>query len=418
MASVVVEAHSLSKEYDLHQGHAGRSNLRETLSGLMRPPLHQSLTDGRFYALQDVSFQLEEGQSLAVLGHNGAGKSTLFKILARVIKPSSGRARIRGRIGSLLEIGMGFHQELTGQENILLSGALLGMKRSEIQRRFEEIVDFSGIESFIDTPVKYYSTGMYARLAFSVAAHLENEVMLVDEALSVGDTAFQRKCVDKMRTLARADRAVLFVSHDLAIVSELCERALLLERGRIVAYGPTENVIQTYRKNMKQEEIVVEWSGDDGDDEVRLIRTRVAATPGKPLLSTDEILAQCLLEVRKPVRNLVVALEIYSEAEHHLLAYSAQDDLLPPPAPLVPPGRLPLEICIPPNTLAAGRYELRFDIGIHNVKRIIDNQGALRVLVENTDGLGMRFPDVKKGLLRMPWSWRRLTDVELTQWLA
>ena len=199
-----------------------------------------------FWALKDVSFEIKRGEVVGIIGRNGAGKSTLLKILSRITEPTTGLARIHGRVGSLLEVGTGFHPELTGRENIYLNGAILGMQRAEIARKFDAIVDFAGIEKFIDTPVKRYSSGMYVRLAFAVAAHLETEILLVDEVLAVGDAAFQKKCLGTMDQVARSGRTILFVSHNMAAIENLCTSAILLESGSVVMQGDSHRVIHHY----------------------------------------------------------------------------------------------------------------------------------------------------------------------------
>jgi ABC-type polysaccharide/polyol phosphate transport system ATPase subunit len=236
VAQIAIEISGLGKSY-----RAGEIRpLADALNRLRGQPADM------FWALQDISANIEAGSVVGIVGHNGAGKSTLLKILSRITAPSSGFAKVRGRVGSLLEVGTGFHPELTGRENIFLNGAILGMTRSEIVSRFDEIVEFSGVEAFIDTPVKRYSSGMYARLAFAVAAHLETEVLLVDEVLAVGDLEFQKKCLGRMQDTARSGRTVLFVSHNIHSVRELCSSALQLEKGRLVRYGDTEDVVNGY----------------------------------------------------------------------------------------------------------------------------------------------------------------------------
>ncbi|MCZ7540298.1 MAG: polysaccharide ABC transporter ATP-binding protein [Anaerolineae bacterium] len=224
---------------------AARSKMR-ALRAWQRGETHSRRADNTFWALRDVSFEVERGEVLGVIGRNGAGKSTLLKVLTRIMPPDEGHARIRGRIGSLLEVGTGFHGELTGRENIYLNGAVLGMHRFEIDRKYDEIVDFAGVARFIDTPVKHYSSGMYLRLAFSVAAHLEPEILLVDEVLAVGDAEFQKKCLGKMGDVAGEGRTVLFVSHNMDAVRQLCQSALWLERGNIRALGPVSDMIKAY----------------------------------------------------------------------------------------------------------------------------------------------------------------------------
>jgi lipopolysaccharide transport system ATP-binding protein len=242
-----VRADRLSKRYRLGERRRYRT-LREALVEATRTPFRGRRIAARetIWALRDISFEIRRGEVVGVIGRNGAGKSTLLKILSRITEPTSGRAELYGRVGSLLEVGTGFHSELTGRENIFLSGAVLGMRRAEIESRFDEIVAFAEVERFIDTPVKHYSSGMYLRLAFAVAAHLEPEILLVDEVLAVGDAAFQKRCLGKMSSVASQGRTVLFVSHNMAAVEGLCSRALLLTAGTLAEDGPPRTVIRAY----------------------------------------------------------------------------------------------------------------------------------------------------------------------------
>jgi lipopolysaccharide transport system ATP-binding protein len=241
-----VTVEGLGKEYRLGAT-VGQATLRETVMAWLKHPWRGAgASPETFWALKDVSFTLAEGEVLGVIGANGAGKSTLLKILSRITEPTTGRAQLYGRVGSLLEVGTGFHSELSGRENIFLSGAILGMRRREIERKFNDIVSFAEMERFLDTPVKRYSSGMYLRLAFAVAAHLEPEILVVDEILAVGDAAFQRKCLGKMGDVAQEGRTVLFVSHNMAAVESLCSRCLLLDAGRVVADGDPQSVIERY----------------------------------------------------------------------------------------------------------------------------------------------------------------------------
>src|SRR6185369_8079653 len=202
--------------------------------------------DRTIWALKGVSFDVEQGEIVGLIGGNGAGKSTLLKIVSRITEPTSGRVRLRGRVGSLLEVGTGFHPELTGRENIFLNGAVMGMKRTEIARRFDEIVDFANIGKLLDTPVKHFSSGMYMRLAFAVAAHLDQEILLIDEVLAVGDVAFQQKCIKKVSNISQSGRTVLFVSHNMEAISQLCPRVIMLEGGRLVTDGPSDETLRNY----------------------------------------------------------------------------------------------------------------------------------------------------------------------------
>src|SRR6185369_13536106 len=246
--SPAISIEGISKLYHLGGGGDGYRTLRETLSDAIarlgrRSPMRKSGGD-EFWALKDISFEIDSGEVIGVIGRNGAGKSTLLKILSHITEPTAGRVTLRGRVGSLLEVGTGFHHELTGRENIYLNGAILGMKRKEINKKFDEIVDFAEVGRFIDTPVKHYSSGMHLRLAFSVAAHLEPEILLVDEVLAVGDLAFQKKCLGKMDDVASDGRTVVFVSHNMAAIRKLCDRAILLTSGRVAAAGPVERVVK------------------------------------------------------------------------------------------------------------------------------------------------------------------------------
>ena len=249
----MIRVSNLSKRYELGQAQAAYSTIRETLVETLRAPLNflRRRNGGPEYlwALDDVSFEVQRGEVLALIGRNGAGKSTLLKILSRITEPTRGRVELYGRVGSLLEVGTGFHSELSGRENIYLSGAILGMKREEIKRKFDEIVSFAELEKFTETPVKRYSSGMYMRLAFAVAAHLEPEILLVDEVLAVGDAQFQKKCLGKMSEVAHEGRTVLFVSHNMAAVNQLCPRAIMLSDGKVVEDGPTADVVAEYLKS-------------------------------------------------------------------------------------------------------------------------------------------------------------------------
>ena len=293
---VAIEVEGLSKKYRLGEYQAAYGTLRETVvhagRRLTGREHHRASTE--LWALQDVSFDVPEGEVLGVVGRNGAGKSTLLKILSRIVSPTAGRAEIRGRVGSLLEVGTGFSAELTGRENIYLNGAILGMKRREIEDRFDAIVEFSGVETFIDTPVKRYSSGMYVRLAFAVAAHFEPEILFVDEVLAVGDAEFQARCLGRMEEFGNSGRTVIFVSHNMQAVAQLCDRAILLEGGRLVREGPSEEVVAYHLQTSAGAGSTRTWSADEapGDDLVRLRSVRIVDEDGD---SVDYV------DVRRPV---------------------------------------------------------------------------------------------------------------------
>jgi lipopolysaccharide transport system ATP-binding protein len=255
MTDIAIRVENLSKQYRIGAA-TSNTNLREALVNAFKTPFRrlQRVTgsadrDETIWALKDISFEVKRGEVVGIIGRNGAGKSTILKVLSRITEPTQGFAEVQGRVGSLLEVGTGFHLELSGRENIYLNGAILGMKRVEINSKFDEIVAFAEVEKFIDTPVKHYSSGMYLRLAFAVAAHLEPEILIVDEVLAVGDARFQKKCLNKMQDVGQKGRTVLFVSHNMHAITRLCERAILLEEGRVLQDGPSPQVVRTYMSN-------------------------------------------------------------------------------------------------------------------------------------------------------------------------
>jgi lipopolysaccharide transport system ATP-binding protein len=254
MSNLTIHCESLGKRYRL--GDRPNRNLREALMERLRAPFHRNGAAGAngdkmVWALRDVSFDVCEGEVVGIIGRNGAGKSTLLKLLSRITEPTEGFAEVRGRVGSLLEVGTGFHHELSGRENIFLNGAILGMRKQEIERKFDEIVDFAEVEKFLDTPVKHYSSGMYVRLAFSVAAHLETEILLVDEVLAVGDAQFQKKCFERVREVGRSGRTILFISHNMAALRQVCQRGIVLDGGKAVMNGGINEVADRYLKSIE-----------------------------------------------------------------------------------------------------------------------------------------------------------------------
>jgi lipopolysaccharide transport system ATP-binding protein len=289
MNNAVIHGEGLGKRY--HRGALQQDLLlRDHLSRFLKSPLSvfRHAKDETFWALKDVSLEVKEGEVLGLIGRNGAGKTTLLKILSRITKPTTGWAEIHGRVGSLLEVGTGFHFELTGRENIFLSGAVLGMNKREIERKFDEIVEFAEIDRFIDTPVKHYSSGMYLRLAFAVAAHLDPEILLVDEVLAVGDAAFQKKCLGKMGDVSRQGRTIVFVSHNMTALRKLCRRAVWLDGGQVIETGDAGDVINHYLQKNTVANLESVWEDNlmaPGNERVRLRSVRVIAQtdPGEPI---------------------------------------------------------------------------------------------------------------------------------------
>ena len=276
----VIVAENISKKYIIdHQRKGGAPSLRDIVTETVdkvfsRRKKEQDFADKEeFWALKDVNFSIDQGDRIGIVGHNGAGKSTLLKILSRITEPSTGQIKIEGRIASLLEVGTGFHPELTGRENIFLNGAILGMAKSEIKQSFDAIVDFAGVEKFLDTPVKRYSSGMYVRLGFAIAAHLNPEILIVDEVLAVGDTEFQKKCLGKMRDVSESGRTLLFVSHNLTAIQALCNKSFYFEKGRLIDQGDTTHIVTNYLSKVSHKSLEKHWDDINhapGSDQVRI----------------------------------------------------------------------------------------------------------------------------------------------------
>ncbi|MBW7897463.1 Teichoic acids export ATP-binding protein TagH [Candidatus Brocadiaceae bacterium B188] len=315
MNDIAIRAEGLSKKFHIGKLHGKNKTLRETVMDTFTAPVRKiskilrgkvagaSELDDTIWALKDVSFEIKQGEVIGIIGRNGAGKSTLLKILSRITEPTRGFAEIHGRISSLLEVGTGFHSELTGRENIYLNSAILGMKRAEIDKKFDEIVAFAEVEKFLDTPVKHYSSGMYLRLAFAVAAHLEPEILLVDEVLAVGDARFQKKCLDKMETVGKQGRTVLFVSHNMPAVTRLCKRVILLNEGKLEHDGSSHQVVSMYLSAGSGTTAVREWKNPSKapkGEVARLCAVRVKSEHGKITGSMD-IRKQIILEMEYDV---------------------------------------------------------------------------------------------------------------------
>lgn len=310
-----IETENLSKLYQL--GRRRADSLRDAVANAFG---RRGINDrDELWALRDVTFAAEDGETLGIIGHNGAGKSTLLKILSRITKPTSGAARIRGRVGSLLEVGTGFHNELSGRENIYLNGAILGMKRTEIESKFDEIVAFSEIEKFLDTPVKHYSSGMYMRLAFAVAAHLEPEVLIVDEVLAVGDVGFQRKCLAKMRDVGQSGRTVLFVSHDMNAITRLCSRVIWMKEGRIHRDGEARQIVGEYLHEQSRTGAERRWddaASAPGNEVSRIRSVRVIDADNATVSSADirrPVGVELTYDVTSPGKVIVPNIHFYNE---------------------------------------------------------------------------------------------------------
>jgi lipopolysaccharide transport system ATP-binding protein len=334
--------------------------------------------DTTFWALRNVSFEVNRGEVVGLIGSNGAGKSTLLKIFSRIVEPTEGVARFRGRVASLLEVGTGFHQELTGRENIYLNGAILGMRRAEINRKLPEIVAFSEIEKFLDTPVKRYSSGMYVRLAFAVAAHLEPDILIVDEVLAVGDHSFQQKCLGKMRDVAAGHgRTILFVSHNMGALAQLCEHGILLEKGQVKQIGPVRDVIQTYLKSSLRHDTAQARFPTDATKPCQFVSAEFLhndESPGAEFDCDEPITIRLRFEVREPNLGTVVTFHIQN-LEGVRVLYSDIRDTNPSVINQLGAGLHVFEIEIPPRLLAPTTYVLTVSSAIHSTD-IVDEQEA------------------------------------------
>jgi homopolymeric O-antigen transport system ATP-binding protein len=374
MSDIAIRVENLSKLYHIGKRQASYKTLRDTLANAFVSPFRRvgkllrgkatgaAELDETIWALKNVSLEIKTGEVVGIIGRNGAGKSTLLKILSRITEPTEGSAEIYGRVGSLLEVGTGFHPELTGRENIYMNGAILGMKRSEIITKFDEIVAFAEIEKFIDTPVKHYSSGMYLRLAFSVAAHLETEIVFVDEVLAVGDARFQKKCVNKMRDLGSKGRTLIFVSHSMPTITRLCERAVLLEEGRIIEDGPSLNVVHSYLSSdsgTSLERIWPEISKSPGNEIVRLRAVRVKHEDARHTDSID-ICSPVGIEMQYDVLTPDYVLIPYYHffRENGVLAFEVLDTNPEWRRRPRPKGRYKSTVWIPGNFLSEGMYSV------------------------------------------------------------
>jgi lipopolysaccharide transport system ATP-binding protein len=373
----------------------------------------EELDGDTLWALRDVSFSIEQGMVLGIIGRNGAGKSTLLKILSRVTAPTTGQIKVKGRIASLLEVGTGFHPELTGRENIYLNGAILGMKRVEVDRKFDEILDFSEVEQFIDTPVKRYSSGMYVRLAFAVAAHLEPEILVVDEVLAVGDAEFQKKSLGKMSDVAGEGRTVLFVSHNMSSILRLTQEAIVLEKGHLVLRAPSGEAVDYYLSGGNAEAGERIWDSDEIPVDAapfRPIALRILDGTGKivdTVRSTEPFKIEMEYSLSAPLTGLRIGIYISTaRGEYVLTSFDTDDQKRFEKHGSRPAGHYVSGCVLPPDFLNGGRFTLGVNASSYLVRRYFMDEKALAFNVDTSGAPGMQWAEPRPGVLRPRLEWK------------
>jgi homopolymeric O-antigen transport system ATP-binding protein len=412
--SVVIEAYRLGKKYQVRHTNSNSypSTFKEAIAEFLRGKRRRQPSEEEFWALKDINFEIQEGERVGIIGRNGAGKSTLLKILSMITEPTTGKFKIVGRVGSLLEVGTGFHPELTGRENIFLNGAILGMSRTEMLSRFDDIVSFAEVERFLDTPIKRYSSGMSVRLAFAVAAHLNPEIVIVDEVLAVGDLQFQRKCIGKMNEAGREGRTVLFVSHNMQAVKQLCTRGIVLQGGSILFDGSVDSAIEQYVNSFENAAPTTDLAELirqlPADPVFRLTQVQITqegkpftvAENGKPLQITAEY------DVLQKVTGLRVYVDL-CDSDNTLLLRTFHDERADG-IQITEPGHYRSEVMIPGNLLGPITYNLIFRATIFNVRSCTGNDGIrITVPVENTGDYNKAYmADTFRGKFALPLVWK------------
>jgi len=426
MNDIAIKVENLSKLYRIGQL-VGYKTLRESLMWVATTPLRRlrstshepsamSHQPNTIWALKDISFEVKRGEAVGIIGRNGSGKTTLLKILSRITAPTEGYAEVHGRIGSLLEVGTGFHPELTGRENIYLNGAVIGMKKAEVERKFDEIVSFAEIEKFLDTPVKRYSSGMYVRLAFSVAAHLEPEILLVDEVLAVGDAAFQKKCLGKMSNVASEGRTVLFVSHNMAAVLSLCGSGILLEAGEIRGAGSIQHVVDAYLSEaIKLEgEVIFPEDRPRPHTELKFVAVRILDSDGHPKAYVDLLkgfILEIEYEVLQPVRSAEIAFELWNSMGTCVLCSSDLDTNPEDSINTKTPGRYRASCLIEPAYLRPGRYWIDLASNIPNIQVLDQVHSAIALEVVDSGSAESKLSRGRRGIIApiLKWNSERMT---------
>lgn len=426
MSKPIIKVENLSKAYQI--GQIGSGTLSKDIDrfwqtkilGKEDPFLKIGETNDRstrgesniVWSLKDINFEVNQGDAVGIIGKNGAGKSTLLKLLSRVTSPTTGEIKVRGRIASLLEVGTGFHPELSGRENIYLNGAILGMRKKEITRKLDEIIDFSGVERYIDTPVKRYSSGMYVRLAFAVAAHLESEILIVDEVLAVGDAEFQKKCIGKMGDISKGEgRTVLFVSHNMAAVQNLCVRLIIVNNGSLTYDGGVEEGIKRYLNSNEINSSLykVHKFIENNDDEVfKFLSFDISQDSSQDynFLSNKEVLIRFNYLVKQDVEGLRVGFDLIDLSSETVLFRSFNDDDIDIIS-ITEKGTYSSESSIPADFLKDGIYGIKFSIGIHSIRWLVHNNDlTVTFFITNKDGVNKAYLDQRPGLIMPQLSWQ------------
>jgi lipopolysaccharide transport system ATP-binding protein len=422
MSEIAIQVENLSKEYRISATQERYVTLRDRLAEAISWPLRRLLgkTPAKppdtqpFWALRDVSFDVGAGEVVGIVGRNGAGKSTLLKVLSKITEPTGGRAILRGRVASLLEVGSGFHPELSGRDNIYMNGAILGMRKAEIDRKFDEIVAFAETGQFIDTAIKHYSSGMYMRLAFAVAAHLEAEILFVDEVLAVGDAEFQKKCLGKMQNIAQEGRTIIFVSHNLTAIATLCQKTLHLDAGRVVAYGPTNEVVSRYlipetgggifnKKDFPKEELII----------LHDARVTQNGSPDMPFVTSLPVQVEMEYELKKAIVGFRVGADVLTH-DGIVLWRTWDGDMTGAGAVRCPAGRYKTVCHMPADVFRPSRYVVSLLLAIHRTRWVSIGMIQQTIQFQNRHGVGWAYHDDEQhraGVLLMgiPWTTTALT---------
>lgn len=420
MSDLAIRVEHLSKQYRIGAQAERYDTLRDLLTGTLehavrrlKPGKNGKEPANTIWALRDISFEVKRGQVLGIVGRNGAGKSTLLKVLARVTEPTEGLGEIHGRVGSLLEVGTGFHPELTGRENIFLNGAILGMKRQEIARKFDEIVEFSEVGAFIDTPVKRYSSGMYLRLAFSVAAHLEPEILVVDEVLAVGDAEFQRKCMGKMGDVAQQGRTVLFVSHNMSAILRLTQETLVIEKGQLAMRGPTPQAVDYYLSRGYATEGARVWEDEEIPPEshpFRPLALRVRDMRGKvvdTIRSTEPASLELEYNLEEGITGLRVGFYLMStRGEYVFTSFDTDDPEAFERYSVRPAGHYISRCTLPADLLNEGRFVIGINASSYRIRRYFQDEQAITFTVDGAGAPGTVWPEPRLGTVRPRLNWQ------------